>query len=157
MTSLIILLMITGTILLVIEVFVPGFGVFGISGAIALVVSSILSCINFDYDPVVIISVQLAIICVIAILTCIFFKASGIHKKLILSENLEEDKLMIDENELLNKVGITKTPLKPVGVIIVDNKNIEVLSEDGFIEKDEKVLIHRIVKNKIFVKRNMEG
>lgn len=153
----VLLLTIFGTVGCILEMFLPGIGFFGISGIICLIISSILSISAFDVSPLYIFICQIAIVVIVGFISYTFIKNSNFVNRIILKEVSEtgyDD--MPTNNELLNKIGITKTPLKPVGIIAIDNKDIEVLSNDGYINSKEYVIIDDIVKNKIFVKKYNE-
>ena len=56
-------------------------------------------------------------------------------------------------NEFINKIGITKSLLKPSGIAIVDGKRIDVISSDKFIDPDTEIIVDRVEGNQIYVKQ----
>ncbi len=144
------LLLFFGTLLCVVEFFMPGFGVFGIGGAIFLVLSTVLSYMNFQIELYIIIIVQIALIFILSLIFYHVLKKVDYFNRIILRENSKQDEFVIDES-VVGKEGIAKTPLKPVGIITIDNVDLEVSSMDGYILSNEKVIVKKIENKKIIV------
>ncbi len=151
MILLIFMLLVIGTVLCMFEFLVPGFGVPGISGGICLVLSIIFSCIYFDQSFEIVLAVEACIIVVSAFLTYFVLKVTGIVDKIVLSENLKEDGTKVAHKDLINKEGVAKTQLRPVGKIIINEKVYEAISDDGFIEIGNKVKVLKVEVDKIIV------
>ena len=154
MMNLTIFLFFLGIILLGIEVFVPGFGLFGISGILSLILSWILSFIFLDY-PLAWVLAEIFIAALLFIILLRIAKAKKIKDKIILGSVVEEDaaiKNTADNN--IGQFGIVKTPLRPFGTITLENGQIlDVCSQDGYIDEGEKVEIIYLKENKFFVKK----
>lgn len=156
MSAIILILLVIGTILCVFEMFAPGFGVFGISGLISLIISSIIACFYYEVSFGVLFLIEFVVIAIVALITIYVIKKTNLAHRIILKDHLKEDTIDIDSDKLLNKIGISKTQLKPVGTVIIDNNTYEVLSSDGFININEKIIVIKVVKNKIFVGKYKE-
>jgi membrane-bound serine protease (ClpP class) len=149
---------IAGIILLIIEIFViPGFGVAGIAGIIAMITGLSLSIADefvFDFEfggfnrliqafATVIFSSLLSFV----LLLLFARKAFDIPflSRFVLSSSQETSNgySSVDSHlkELIGKEGVAQTVLRPAGKIIVDNEQYDARSEIGFIEKGEKVKV----------------
>ena len=54
----------------------------------------------------------------------------------------------------MGDILITKTPLRPTGYAILGDRKIEVVSNTGFIGKDESVVVVRISGARVYVEKN---
>lgn len=156
MDILIVLLTVVGTAFCVTEAFTYGFGFFGISGAISVGLSLIISIIYYDISIYTVITIQLVLICIVSFAIYMLFKNTTLKEKLILKDTLDECYDKFDKKQYINQIGTSLTPLKPVGNISIDNDVIEVLSMGEYINKGKKVKVKKIVDNKIFVEELYE-
>lgn len=162
-------LFIVGVILIGLEIFViPGFGVAGITGIIFIVCGLAFSLVmNNFFDFTVNGSERLAgsfilvlISTVLSIVLCVVFG------KAILKTNVFQRLVLQDEQrsqmgystsqvkpELINRLGKSKTDLRPSGKIEVDGKWYDAVALDGFIEKDSEVLVERQENYNVFVRK----
>ena len=155
MMNLTIFLFFLGIILLGIEIFVPGFGLFGISGILSLILSWILSFIFLDY-PLAWILVEILVAGLLFIILLRAAKAKKIKDKIILGSVVGDDEdIKNTDTEYIGQSGIVKTPLRPFGTVSLENGQIiEVCSQDGYIGEGEKVEIIYLKENKFFVKKS---
>ena len=149
-----------GVVLLALEVFViPGFTITGVAGILA-VFASLLLAFGWDNLELAVNTVGIAIIiAVIAVvlLTIYVLPDSKFMKKIILTtSNTNEDGFsshgQTDEN-LLDMEGIVHTTLRPAGLIIIDKRRLDVVTEGDFIEKGEKVKVIRIDGMRVIVEK----
>ena len=147
-----IVLLILGFALVVLEMYLPGFGAPGILGFILLVAG----VIAMKPTPL-----QALLICVIIIiLLCIalsIFRHSASKGRLANSRLvLKEVATRADgENELayfVGKTGVTDTPLRPAGHAEFDGVRLSVVSEGEFIEAGRTVTVERVEGNRIVVR-----
>ena len=106
------LLLIAGIILIIIEVFIPGFGFFGISGVIALAIGIFFMASSIEQAVLIL----MITIIILTILGSIFIKLlinRKIKSPIILYESLEED--ISDMAYFIGKKGIAVTTLRPAG------------------------------------------
>lgn len=153
MVYLAITLLLIGIACLFIEVFVPGFGVFGISGIISIIVSSIITVIFIPFGIIIVVS-EIIIIALLMIAILNYIKRHQLHGKIILDESLNYEKNeMGDLDYFVGKEGITKTPLKPFGNVDFNGVTIEAYSDGEYIQSHEKVKVINVHENKIYVKK----
>ncbi|MEL6823132.1 MAG: NfeD family protein, partial [Calditrichota bacterium] len=57
-----------------------------------------------------------------------------------------------DYSEFLGKIGIALTPLRPAGVGVFDERRLDIVSEGGFIEANEKVEVVNVEGYRLIVR-----
>ncbi len=148
-------LFIIGFFLLALEIFVvPGFGITGIGGLIAILIS-----IFFLFPtPSIALNVLAAVLILSIIGTIIMIKIFGtsrLWEKISLNERQTKGAGYIasqERRQFLNKEGKSITPLRPAGIIELEGRRIDALSEGGFISKDQPVQVVKVEGRKIIVK-----
>ncbi len=149
-----ILCLITGVGLLVVEVFVPGFGLPGVSGIVLLAVGIGLTWTT--YGAVAGLAVTLIALALAGISISVSVKSAATGKlsksELILNEVTKP--VEHEEAEALNgKEGVTATVLNPVGIAEFDGVRLNVVSEGSYLEKGTKVRVQQVEGNKIIVRK----
>lgn len=150
----IIILISLGFILLLIEVFTPGFSIPGMTGVALLVIGCYKA---FALSPFwgIFISVS-SLLLVLGFFK--LFSQSPIWKKIRLESRETKEKGFTsgaDLSGLLNKSGVTVGPLRPSGIALIDGKRIDVLAESLFIDKDKKVKVVKVEGNKVIVREEV--
>ena len=138
----IILLCVIGLVLVFAEMLMPGFGIFGILGAICLLGTSMLVAKVYGIAAFLITVVLLVIVFWVMIA---IVKKTGLYNKVVLRDKQEMKDF--DESTLEGMVGaegLTQTTLRPFGVAVFDGKHIDVTSDGDFIDRGCKVRIVKI-------------
>lgn len=151
-----ILLFLLGMILLSVEIFMPGFGIFGIGGIISIVFSIILTAPSWEAG---IISLVLAIIGTIFLLL-LSFKLLTKRKfwdRLILGTKYKKEEGYIPQSEDLSihlgQKGEAITILRPAGTVLLnDGTRLDVVSDGGFIQKGEKIEVIKVEGIRLIVR-----
>ncbi len=164
-----IILFVIGVVLVLIEIFViPGTGITGIAGTILIIVGltlSLLHNISFDFAPIGINIIGTALFTVISgvVLGFVFtiylsskIGKRGLFRKLALDTTLEKEKGYVgnpvEYSELVGKLGVVYTDLRPSGKITIDNEVYSAISHDGtYIEKGSTVTVKRYETGQIYV------
>ena len=134
------------------EVILPGFGIFGISGSIALILSFTLTNIQYGFN--VFLMMFLVSLFFIAI---IIYIAKCKKDKFVLNNTLKTQGFDVTILQgLEGKQGITLTTLQPYGTIEVEGKQIDVTSNEGYIEKNTIVQIVQVKGKTVIVKKVKE-
>ncbi|WP_173108209.1 NfeD family protein [Bacillus sp. KH172YL63] len=149
-----ILLFIIGVLLIVAEFFLPG----GIAGALGI--GAILASIMLAGGDVVQMGISLLIAILIAVATVIIFvkvfgKKMKFFKKIILNDSTSTENgyvSNVNRLDLIGREGVTKTPLRPSGTVIVDDERIDAVTEGGFIKANERVKIVKVEGSRIVVR-----
>ncbi|WP_027107981.1 hydrolase [Lacticigenium naphthae] len=149
-------LFVLGLVLLIIEVFIPDFGLVGISG-ILLIVGGIYLTIG-DVGQTIR-DLSLAILVTASLVYYLIKKGYSFENlnQIILQTNLEakEEKAPHPILESGTK-AIASTDLRPSGKAIVKNGHemeLDVLSISGHIAKGEEIIIEKVSGSKITVRR----
>ena len=149
-----VLIFVIGLILLILELFVPG-GILGIIGGGLMIVSLLFageSVTHMAYS--IIIAMFIAVVGMVIIMK-LFGKKLHVFNKLVLKDaTTTEEGYVSNENriELVGKTGVTQTPMRPAGVIVVDNERIDAVSEGSFIDKGKEIVVIKVEGSRIVVR-----
>ncbi len=141
-----------GTLLFLLELYLPG-GVLGAIGG-GMILGSIIYA--FRYFPewrMQIIMGEILVVIGVFFLWAKTFHRTRMGKKLILEEKIKGREP--EEISWLGKEGITLTPLRPVGIALIDGRRKGVIAEGLFIEKGKRVRVTG-VKGKELLVREIE-
>lgn len=165
------ILFIVGIILIMVEIFaIPGFGVAGVAGIIAVITGLTLSLVDnvvfenpeFTGEGLGILMKSLSLV-LVAVLMGIIFSLWATRKLLTttafgnLSLNTEQ---RIDEGfigveteqlGLIGDEGVAQTVLRPSGRVMIKDKLYDAVSEYGFIEKGEHIKVVRYETGQVYV------
>ena len=165
------ILFIVGIILIMVEIFaIPGFGVAGVAGIIAVITGLTLSLIDnivFE-DPeftgeglgllmkslsLVLVSVLLGLILSLwatrKLLTSTAFGRLSLRSE----QRIEEGFIGVEtkQKNLVGETGVAHTVLRPSGRVMIKDKLYDAKSEYGFIEKGEAVKVMRYETGQVYV------
>lgn len=147
-------LLLIGLALIVIEIIVPGFGLFGIAGLGALTVGSFF-VMGGGFEAFLVLLAIYAVIIAVVLLVCFYFPSESKWNPFVLWDKQKNNEGYTgsgDFSYLLHKTAVTLTPLRPAGTVSVDGERIDVSSFGDYIDKGVTVKIVKIEGSKIFVK-----
>ena len=148
-----ILCLLSGVALLVLEVFVPGFGLPGVSGLILLTVGIVLTWSTYGIVAglaVMLISLALA---GISISVSLKSAANGrLSKSALILNDVTGSVEHEEADALLGREGETLTVLNPVGFADFDGVRLNVVSEGTYLDKGVRVKVTQVEGNKIIVR-----
>jgi membrane-bound serine protease (ClpP class) len=150
----VVLLFITGLILLLIEAFLPNFGIVGGVGIIAISAAVVLSAADTGQGLTMFL-LALIFSGVIIALSFRFLSKRGIFQHIILSYREDRELGYVgpkDYRELVGKKGITVTPLRPAGTAQIEGVRMDVVSEGGFIAAGQEVEVSQIEGMRVVVR-----
>jgi membrane-bound serine protease (ClpP class) len=155
-----ILLFIAGALLMVIEACIPGFGVPGICGILSFMTSIILMAPSVQAGVQSILIALAGSVALIAV-GLRFLGRSKYWDRLALTQSLGKEEGYISQKEdysaYIGRKGKTLTPLRPAGIMALDDgKRLDVVSEGGFVEKGAAVIITATDGPKILASRDAE-
>ena len=143
--------------LMVLEAFMPGFGLPGISGIILEVVAVALTWMN--HGPVAALGMTLIILSILAIAISMSLRSAANGKlsrsKLVLNDTESNEagyRSTEDLDVFLGKEGVTTTVLRPTGMAEFDGVRLNVVSEGEFIQSGTQVQIVRVEGSRILVR-----
>ena len=149
-----IILFVIGLILFIIEFFVPG-GIMGIIGAALIIISLLLAGASVTHMAFSIIIAMFVAVLGMVILMKFFGKKIHVFNKLILRDATTTDEGYVsNENriDLVHQKGITVTPMRPAGVIVINGERIDAVSEGGFIDKGKEIEVIKVEGSRIVVR-----
>jgi len=149
-----IILFVLGIILLVIELFVPG-GILGFLGFGSIILSILLAGENVYSMAINLIIAILVAVMAMVILVKIFKKRIRLFDKIVLKDATTTEQGYISNQsrtDLLNRTGITITPLRPSGTIMIDNERIDAVTEGGFIAAGSNVQVVEVEGVRVVVR-----
>ena len=87
----------------------------------------------------------------------IFGAKSGPFKNLALKtvQKVDEGYVSVETKlfSMKGKSGIAKTVLRPGGKVLIDGEVFDAVAENGFIDKDEKIIVIKIESAQLYVDR----
>lgn len=148
-----------GMIFLLIELFIPGFGIFGGLGLVALVL-----CIVFQAHSVaeglLLLLIIAAIVFAFALIAARSLKRGFLYRSsLVLKDNQEKDKGYVAPNDfsyMVGRTGISITPLRPAGTAEIEGEKADVITEGEFVPKGARILVIKTAGGRIVVKPTEE-
>lgn len=148
------ILFIVGIALIIAELFLPG-GIAGAIGAIAILGSLFLASDNVIHMAIsIIIAIGVSILASI-IMIRVFGKKMSLFKKIILTDSTNTESGYVSNRnriELLGIEGVTITPLRPSGTVLIGSERVDVVSEGEFIKKDQKVAVVKVEGSRVVVR-----
>ena len=155
----IILFFLAGTALLVVEVFMPGFGVAGISGIALEGVSIALMLIN--HGPFAALGLTILVLAMIAIVISITLRSATkgrlANSPFVLKKaETASDGYTATQGDLdmfIGKEGTVTTTLRPVGMADIDGVRLNVNSDGEFIPKGTRVRVTSVDGLRLIVRK----
>ena len=148
----IVLCLMLGAGLMILEIFLPGFGLPGISGLVLIASGVVLAALHHGMLMAVVI-----LLVVIALLALVLSwvmrsaaKGDG-HSEIFLSEK-DELHFRQDMQVLVGKRGRTTSVLRPAGIGDFDGVRLNVVTEGDFIERDMPIEIVSVDGARIVVR-----
>ena len=146
-----------GAGLLFLELFIPGFGLCGISGIVCILVSFYFG-LGGGKDTIPVLAAGLVGIAVLGALFMKLLPKNPLWQKFVLSNN---DHLTGKENHLdltgyIGKTGTAESLLRPSGVAKINGKIVDVITEGDFIAPGSPVVIVKVEGHKIFVEKEKQ-
>lgn len=148
---------VVGIGLLVLEAFMPGFGLPGISGIVLEIVAIVITW--FNHGPMAALGMTLVILSIIAIAISVSLRSAAkgkLSKSKIILHDAETDaagyRATEDMEVFLGREGVTTTVLRPTGIAEFDGVRLNVVSEGDFVQSGTPVQIIRVDGGRILVR-----
>lgn len=146
-------LFLLGLLLLIVEAFIPGFGIAGGTGLVLLVVG-IITTARTAFEAFVMVVILILFVALMLFIILRSAKKGALSKKLILwsaSRHEEGFSTTADTTSMTGKEGIAITILRPAGTGEFDGKRFDVVSEGAFIERGSNIRVIRTEGRRIVV------
>ena len=147
-----------GLILCVIECFIPGFGIFGISGIVFCTFSIVFLLVMggtwrqflYVFGLIIIVAVIVVLILIRSARFGAISKSALVQQNTALPTDFSKDEKKF--HDLIGKVGVTETICKPVGKIMIEGQTYSAITDGEYIEKNKEVYVSEVDGTTIFVK-----
>ena len=146
-----------GILMLIVEMFTPGFGVaggLGIASFAAIIVMQFLA--NSVTSALIVTAVLVLLLAIIIVLFIRSFQKGAISRsKLINTTAVEGDSSPVIKEKgmsLVGKTGTTVTALRPSGIAEIDGVRMNVSTYGNFIEPGKEVVVAAVEGLNVFVK-----
>ncbi len=153
----IILLFIVGIALLVLEAFMPGFGLPGISGIVVEVITLVLTW--QQHGPLATLGMLLIVLSVLAIAVSMSLRSitrGKLSQSKLINRETESTaagyRTAEDLNVFLNREGQVTTTLRPTGMAEFDGVKLNVVSDGEYLPVGTKVRLVRVEGSRILVR-----
>ena len=154
-----ILLFVIGVGFIIAEFFLPG-AIAGIIGAALIIGSILLAGGNvFHMGIAVLIALMVAIVGMV-ILMKFFGKNLKLFNKIILKDATDTEHgyvSNVNRYELIGRMAVSMTPLRPSGTIMLDGERIDAVTEGGYVDANKIVKIIKVEGSRTVVREVKEG
>ena len=143
-----------GSALIVVEAFIPGFGVAGISGIILEIVA-LWATWRLHGIPTALLAL-LGVLVLIGLVIFFSYRSAvngRLSKSHLVLKNTETAAETPDAEQWIGREGITATALRPAGIVLVGETRLSAASSGEFIGKGVPVLITGIEGNQYIIRR----
>ncbi|MCL2226551.1 MAG: hypothetical protein FWB97_02835 [Oscillospiraceae bacterium] len=152
-----IILFVVGIGMIIVEMYQPGFGLFGAVGVISLI-----ACIFVTAQTVaqglILTGIFFVILLILLVIFLVFF-SKRLPKQLILhdSETVEQGFSGTEDMKyLMGKTGVVMTICRPAGNVDFDGVRLDVVSNGEFVEKGALVEVVEIEGNRIVIREKVK-
>ena len=138
---LLILCFAVGTGLMIVEAFLPGFGIAGVSGLILEIAGIILAYRRFGTVPALI---ALAAVLLVVGLVVFFSYRSAMNGRISKSPLVLKDTevpVAAAENPWKDREGVAVSPLRPAGFVEIDGQRLNASTSGDFLERGAAVKV----------------
>jgi len=146
------LCLLMGMGLIIVEVFLPGFGLPGISGIVLVGIGILIA--GFHFGAVTAVGILLVIIAILAVLISWVLRhvANGGGSSKLFLRDAQEMNDAEDMKALIGHSGIAKSMLRPSGIGDFDGVRLNVVTEGGYVEIGRPIRIVGVEGNRIVVR-----
>ncbi|MDT8901955.1 NfeD family protein [Anaeroselena agilis] len=147
-------LFIAGAVMIVIEIYTPGMGIFGLGGILCILASFFLT-LGGDLAALNLMAISLVIAIGVFLLIVKRLPSSRLWARLVLkdSETTTAGFVSSDDYQVyLGRTGVALTLLRPAGVVDIAGTHLDVVSEGQYILAGTKVKVVSVSGNRIVVR-----
>lgn len=148
-------LFVIGIILLILEFFLVG-GIAGVLGMGAVIASFFMASDNYVHMAI---SILIAVVISLggAVVMMKFFKKKLVaFQKMILTDSINTEAGYVSNQnriELIGKEGMTTTPLRPSGTVLIEEEYVDVVTEGSYLSKGVRVKVVKVEGSRIVVRK----
>ena len=149
-----IVLFVAGAVLIVVEIWTPGMGIFGLGGIICILASFFLT-LGGDLTALNLMAVSLVMAVVIFLIIVKRLPSSRLWARLVLQDAETTTAGYVSSetyDAYLGRTGVALTLLRPAGVIDIDGTHLDVVSEAQYVPAGTKVKVVSVSGNRVVVR-----
>jgi len=149
-----VILLISGFVLVGIEMAMPGFGLPGISGIVSLVIGIILTADSVS-SGIIMAIIVIVILGIMLAVAMTLLGSKKVKSPMVLREDVKGEHGFLESSDLeylIGREGTATTDLRPAGKGKFDGIEFDILSGGSFINKGSNIRIYKIRDNKLIVK-----
>ncbi|WP_139490466.1 NfeD family protein [Brevibacillus dissolubilis] len=151
-------LFLLGLLLLMLELVLPG-GIVGGLGFVSLVGGLVLAAADTS-QGLLSLGVAIAISAVVAYVLYRYFGMRGVWHKLVLTDQQHNEDGFVavpNHRELIGKTGVALTPLRPAGVVQMNEKRIDAVSVGNYITQGTPVTVVQVEGARVVVQEQQDA
>ena len=148
-------LLVSGAILLGIEALIPGFGVFGAAGLVCLL-GALYFSLGAGTTAAVAVLIALVLLLFAAYVLIRLMPESWLGRRLTLRWRSTAERGYQGSEErkdLLGKVGIAQTVLRPAGKVMIDGEPVDCVTDGEFYEPGTRVKVVAVTGGRTVVRK----
>lgn len=147
-----------GTILVVLEFFVPSAGLLGIAAVLCLVTAVVVGYLDSILTGTTILGLEMLGIPILLTLMVRVWPHTPIGKRLFLAPPDEASVSPLKEQEealrkLIGKSGVARSTMTPSGVVVIEGRTYDALADGEAVSAGEAVVVKTIRMNRVIVRR----
>jgi membrane-bound ClpP family serine protease len=148
------ILLLTGFVLIGIELILPGISFPGVTGGICLITCIFLMADNIVEGAIITVVILVLLAIMMGIMLYLFSSGKLVRPMVLNEEQHRHTGYMsgTDLTYLLGKEGVALTDLRPTGVGCFEGKSIDVLSSGPYILRGSVIKVEMVHGNKVVVK-----
>ena len=141
-----IICLIVALVMFIIELFIPGIGVAGVTGLVALVAVFVMQ-LGWGHPQVAFYIIAITLLLIVLGLTWVIhsFQKGRLSKSFLVnhdhSNGTSVPEVAEAKEELIGKSGIAITTLRPAGIAEIDGKRVDVATSGEFIQKGKTITV----------------
>lgn len=144
--------LILGIVLVVLEMFIPGFGLPGISGILLIGLGIYLQAKTLEEALMLLLAIVALLGIALFIMLCVTRKKRFAKSPIVLNASIHPAP-QTDMHYFNGREGVVVTPLRPAGAVDFDGVRLDVLAEAEFVPAGARVRIIKAEGNRILVRR----
>lgn len=150
------ILSLVGIAFLIVELFLPGFGVMGICGVLCLITVIVMQFITAQPLVATLVAVVLGLVLVTMVVVFMHSMKNGLlfRSPIVLKDKIEAEAaqpVSKSAEHLIGKTGTALTPLRPSGIALIDGERYSVETQATFVDKDSTITVMKVDGAKITV------
>ena len=146
-----------GILLLIVEMFMPGFGLPGIAGIVLLLAAIVLTWM--EHGSYAGLGATLAVVAVGGLAVTLSLRSASrgrlSRSPLILKDDMAGEARQAAEQleQFLGKQGTASTVLRPAGIATIDGQRVDVVTRGDFIQQGEDIVVEEVEGARVTVRR----